>query len=813
MAGGRRRALSPRSLFPLALVLMLAGVTNALARSLQPGPLVGRALLQQTPTSPAEALVLQELRLSLHVRDEEWSAAADPCSSWKGIVCENGHVVEISLSKLGRALSSCKPWTSSSDAIQRLPFLRSFNASGVSSQLGPLPVWIGDMVSLEVLDLMSSSLNGSIPSSLGNISKIRMLRLANNNLTGSIPPALGNLSKLQVLDLAGNKLQGVIPEALGNLWELQELNLSFNLLRGHIPGELGRLRCLQRLLLSNNLLHGAVPPFLALRRFSVLDLSGNLLIGRWPRVEQPDTRVPSSGNCLIPSFVLGQRLLSGCSNMLRENGFIRHRILKELLQFPSNSTSSSENDNHLAAILGGVFGGLGLIILVAVFVFYVIQHERRAEARRRARRAAKKRVNSVINGLKPLGGRSINVNRLGEAFSYSQLQQCTGNFDLSNIIMVGHTGELYKGVVHGNVHVVVKRIDVNRFKKEWYISELEFFSRISHPRVVPLLGHCLDREDEKLLVYKYMPNGDLAYALHRMDSPARPEEVLQSLDWITRLKIATGAAEALVYLHHECTPPLVHRDVKASSILLDDRYEVRLGSLSDVRIQQGENHSGVISRFLRISRSSEQGEAGASGSPTASCSYDVFCFGKVLLELVSGKLGISGSVDPGADAWIDWALPLIDVHDREPLLKLMDPSLIVDEDLMEEVWATAIIAKSCLVTKPSRRPNMKHILKALENPQKVVRDDYSGPLKSRHSSYGSWNSALFGGWRHCSSENVFGFPGSLREEQYEQNPRGIPSGPGEDSRQQYRTSGSREIYPAAAVVSSPPNQDSDETES
>ncbi|KAL3690235.1 hypothetical protein R1sor_016544 [Riccia sorocarpa] len=813
MAEGRRRALSPHFLLQLALLLTLVALTNALGRNLPPGVLVGRQLVQLTFTTPAEALVLQELRLSLHVGDEVWPAAADPCSSWKGLVCDNGHVLEINLSELGRTLSSDKPLASSTDAIRQLPFLRSFNASGVCSPLGPLPVWIAGMASLEILDLMSSSLNGSIPTSLGDSSSIRFLRLANNNLTGWIPPTLGNLSSLQVLDLAGNKLQGIIPETLGNLRRLRELRLSFNLLEGRIPDELERLRCLQRLLLSNNLLYGPVPPFLALRNFAALDLSGNHLIGGWANIEKPDIRVPSTGRCFPTLSSVGQHSPSDCPNMLRKDGFVGHRILKELLELPSNSSSSSQNDNHLAAILGGVFGGLGLIFLVALFVFYIIQHERKAEARKRARRAAKQRANPVINGIKPLGGRSINVNRLGEAFSYSQLQQSTGYFDLSNIIMVGHTGELYKGVLHGNVHVVVKRIDVNRFKKDWYVSELEFFSRVSHPRLVPLLGHCLDREDEKLLVYKFMPNGDLAYALHRMDSPTRPEEVLQSLDWITRLKIATGAAETLVYLHHECSPALVHRDVKASSILLDDKYEVRLGSLSDVKIQQGENHSGVISRFLRISRSSEQSEAGTSGSPLASCSYDVFCFGKVLLELVSGKLGISGSVDPGADAWIDWALPLIDVHDREPLLKLMDPSLIVDEDLLEEVWATAIIAKSCLVTKPSRRPNMRHILKALENPQKVVRDDYSGPLKSRHSSYGSWNSALFGGWRHCSSENVFGFPGSLKEEQYyDQNPRGA-SGPGEDSRQQYRTSASREIYPAAVALPLPTNPDSDDTES
>ncbi|CAM6096734.1 unnamed protein product [Calypogeia fissa] len=125
-------------------------------------------------------------------------------------------------------------------------------------------------------------------------------------------------------------------------------------------------------------------------------------------------------------------------------------------------------------------------------------------------------------------------------------------------ILAGHTGDFYKGVLNG-CHVVVKRIDVGRFRKDVYMSELEFLGRVLHPRLVPLLGYCLEREDEKLLLYKYMPNGDLVYALHRKESPSRPEEVLQSLDWITCLKIAIGVTEGLVYLHHECSPPLVHR--------------------------------------------------------------------------------------------------------------------------------------------------------------------------------------------------------------------------------------------------------------
>lgn len=357
---------------------------------------------------------------------------------------------------------------------------------------------------------------------------------------------------------------------------------------------------------------------------------------------------------------------------------------------------------------------------------------------------------------------AVPTSRMGEVFTYSQLQHATKNFSLGNLISNGHSGDLYKGLLDSGAMVAVKRIDLNKVKMETYLQELEVLGRASHTRLVLLLGHCLDGDDEKFLVYKFTPNGDLASALHMKGSPGPCEDVLQSLDWITRLKIAIGVAEALSYLHSECSPPIVHRDVKASSILLDDKFEVRLGSLSDARVQDGDSHPSRITRLLGLSQSSDQGDSGAA----VSTSWDVYNFGKVLLELVSGKLGISGSIpDPRSEAWLEWALPLISVHDKESLPKLVDPSLIVDEDLLEEVWAMAIIARACLHAKPHKRPSMRHVLKALENPHKVVREENFGEsLAVRTSSHSSWNEALFGSWRH-NHNNTLSMAG-LREDTY-----------------------------------------------
>lgn len=142
-----------------------------------------------------------------------------------------------------------------------------------------------------------------------------------------------------------------------------------------------------------------------------------------------------------------------------------------------------------------------------------------------------------------------------------------------------------------------------------------------------------------------------------------------------------------------------------------------------------------------------------TGPSTSVCAYDVYCFGKVLLELVTGKLGISTCSEGEVKDWLDQILPCISMYDKELVTKIVDPTMVVDEDFLEEVWAIAIVARSCLNPKPSRRPPMRYVLKALENPLKVVREENSSSARLKAtSSRGSWNATLFGSWRQSSSD-------------------------------------------------------------
>ncbi|KAF7810883.1 putative LRR receptor-like serine/threonine-protein kinase [Senna tora] len=828
-------------------------------------------------SSTTERAALFDLRSSLGLRSKEWPRKVDPCSSWRGVTCENGRVIGINISGFRRTRIGRQNPQFAVDALTNLTLLQTLNASNFLLP-GSIPEWFGlQLSSLTVLDLRSCSINGAIPSSLGNLTNLTSLYLSHNSLTGtipdslgqllglsvlnlsrnsltasiptsfaslvnlssldistnflsgSIPPGIGSLTRLQYLNLSGNSLSSSIPSQLGNISSLVDLDLSFNSLSGVVPVELRGLRSLQRMILGNNMLNGALPENLfanssqlqfvvlggnnftgalpdglwslprlnfldlsannftgvlpnsssnpnvtaaelnisnnmfygslspLLRRFSFIDLSSNYFEGK---ILDFMLNVSVDTNCL--QNVSNQRTTEECASFYTERGLTFDNFGRPNSTGPPAAESSGKS-NRNKIILAAVLGGVGLAIILLLLVLWFICTRKRGNSNQRGNGVGPAPAGSSP----PPPGVSINFINVGDSFTIQQLLQAAGDFGDANLIKHGHSGDLFNGVLESGIPVVIKRIDVRSTKKDSYLLELDFFSKISHTRFVPLLGHCLENENEKYLVYKHMPNGDLSNSLYYQKTTSE-DGTLQSLDWITRLKIATGAAEALSYLHHECNPPFVHRDIQASSILLDDKYEVRLGSLSEVCTQEGDTHQSKITRLLRLPHSlareamgwflnhdkpPRSSEPGTSGSSTSICAYDVYCFGKILLELVTGKMGISASSDTELKELLEQTLPYISIYDKELVTKIVDPSLIVDEDFLEEVWAMAIVARSCLNPKPSRRPPMRYVLKALENPLKVVREESTGSSRLRAtSSRGSWNAALFGSWRQSSSD-------------------------------------------------------------
>ncbi|XP_030513128.2 probable LRR receptor-like serine/threonine-protein kinase At2g16250 [Rhodamnia argentea] len=665
---------------------------------------------------------------------------------------------------------------------------------------GTVPVGLGSISSLQVLNLSDNSLTASIPGELGNLSQLVELDLSKNSFSGSLPVELGGLRSLKGMRIGGNGLEGQLPEGFfSGLAQLEVVVLRENKLDGRIPSEVWSLPRLHLIDISANNFTGELPYIglngnvtraifnfsenmlygnlnSSIRFFNLTDLSGNYLQGKVSDDSRRNATLDR--NCL--QVLPDQRSLADCRLFYSERG----------LQF--DDFGGAGRNRRWVYILIGVFGGLALIVVMVVILVLLL---------RKCNKGIPDQTGIAGKGPAPHGdGQMVpkepsELSGLGDVFSFQQLAYVTSDFSESNLIKHGHSGDLYHGILENGTIVVIKRVDLRSFDRESYIRELEIFGKISHTRFVPLLGHCFEHENEKLFVYKYMPNRDLASSFYRATD--LEDESPQSLDWITRLKIAIGAAEALSYLHHECNPPLVHRDIQVGSILLDDKFEVRVGSLSEVRAQDGDPHGNVITRLLRKPQTSEQG---LSGSSSANCAHDVFCFGKVLLELVTGKLGISKSDDATTREWLEHTLSCISVHDKELVTKIMDPSLIVDEDLLEEVWAMAIVARSCLNPRPSKRPLMRYVLKALENPLKVVREDSSSSGRLRTaSSRKSWHVAFFGSLRHSSSDSN-AIPMRINSNGFKQSGRvGSHSSGGNDFSSSHKRLSS-EIFPEPIAI-------------
>ncbi|GLJ43533.1 hypothetical protein SUGI_0905260 [Cryptomeria japonica] len=697
-----------------------------------------------TSGSPEEIEALRSLRGALGIQKSEWPDEIGACK-WRGITCWGNRVIGIQLMGLSSSNGNCTV----PDPIASLTALQHLDLRNATLQ-GRIPPWLASLGELRTLRLSRNNLTGPIPPQLSRLSQITYLDLSHNNLVGTFPVSLFNFTGLVTLNLAANNFSGPLPSSVKILRSLQRLFLSFNAFSGSLPPELTELPKLNTLQLAVNQFSGPLPQGMSKMKFLVrLDLRGNFFNGSVPEKLKPISK--TSRNCFFN--VSNQHRERSCRFFYRNRTARAHSILPRSFNSTNGSVIVVSGEikkkgdgvtRNLAAIVGGSAAGLVLILIIGMMVMCILRSEARI-------------VNSTV-GKGPEGIEEIQGANLGEKFTYAQLVEATNMFHSECLIRVGHSGDFYKGVLEGGAEVVVKRIDLNKVKKGEYIRELEVFGKASHTRLVPLLGHCLDMKEEKFLVYKYMPNGDLESVLRKKTAHNINNFFLHPLDWIARLKIVIGIAEGLAYLHHECSPPIMHREIKASSILLDDKFEVRLGSLSSAGSPDEDHQPGLVARLLAISHSWDQGD---SGSSMATIANDVYNFGKLLLEIISGATStIEYNETHGESSWIDNVLALIDTQDKDTLARIVDPYLILDEDLLEEVWAVAVIAKACLNPRPARRPSMRHVLRALENPHKVLRAD---SVAERTSSYSSWNEA-FGSCRSSYGSQRLNIPGTFREE-------------------------------------------------
>lgn len=620
-------------------------------------------------------------------------------------ICEQGFLEELMLignffsGPLPESLGNCR-------SLQRVRLKNNLLSGELPSRMWGLPrVYLLDIAgngfsggissaiagatNLSNLILSNNRFSGNIPVEIGTITSLYEFSADNNQLTGSLPATLSNLVELQKIDLHNNSLSGELPGGIQAWRRLSELNLADNEFAGRIPPELGSLPVLNYLDLSNNRFTGQIPPELQNLKLNRFNVSNNLLSGDLP---------PFFANEAFRASFLGNPGLCGDLPGL----------------CPSSQGSSTKNQGYLW-LLRSIFILTGLVLVVGVAWFYW-----RCMKFKKAKEEADK-SKWTLTSFHKVGFREHEI-------LYS--------LDEDNLIGTGASGKVYKAVLSNGETVAVKKLWCSSGKKgdnqegnlqnpgagDAFEAEISTLGKIRHKNIVKLWC-CCTYKDSRLLVYEYMPNGSLGDLLHGPKSGF--------LDWPTRYKIAMDAAEGLSYLHHDCAPPIVHRDVKSNNILLDAEFGARVADFGVAKavepVGKGVKSMSIIAgscgyiapgSSLRIFPSSDSCQIGLClfGLISGLVEYaytlrvneksDTYSFGVVLLELVTGK----PPVDPeyGEKDLVKWVCSTLETKGVDHVL---DPKL--DACYKDEIFRVLNIALLCTSNLPMNRPSMRRVVKML----------------------------------------------------------------------------------------------------
>ncbi|KAK4437775.1 Proline-rich receptor-like protein kinase PERK7 [Sesamum alatum] len=295
------------------------------------------------------------------------------------------------------------------------------------------------------------------------------------------------------------------------------------------------------------------------------------------------------------------------------------------------------------------------------------------------------------------------------SFTYEGLAAATCGFSQANLLGQGGFGYVHKGVLPNGKEIAVKSLKMNSGQGEReFQAEVDIISRVHHRHLVSLVGYCI-AGSQRLLVYEFVPNGTLEYHLHGAGRPV--------MDWPTRLRIALGAAKGFAYLHEDCHPRIIHRDIKAANILIDQNFDAKVADFGLAKLSS-DNHTHVSTRIMGTFGYLAP-EYASSGKLTEKS--DVYSYGIMLLELITGRRPIDLTNDDD-DSLVDWARPiLIQVTDGGSYDELVDPRLGDNYD-RQEMLRMVHCAAASIRHSARRRPKMSQIVRALEGD--VSLDDF-----------------------------------------------------------------------------------------
>lgn len=549
---------------------------------------------------------------------------------------------------------------------------------------GSIPNGFLYLPQLSLLELQNNYLTGQLEQDRSKLpTKLSQLNLSNNRLSGSLPASIGNFSSLNILLLNGNRFAGDIPSDIGRLKNIFKLDMSRNNFSGQIPNEIGDCLLLNFLDLSQNQLSGPIPVQIAqIHILNYFNISWNHLNQSLPKeigfMKSLTAADFSHNNFSGPIPETGQY------SVFNSTSFIGNPQLCGSYFSPCNDSATSQipvdNQNNIkkSKVPGKykLIFALGLLFCSLLFAVLAIIKTRR--------------IRKTSNAWKLTTFQKLD-------FGSNDILECLKE---TNIIGRGGAGVVYRGEMPNGENVAVKKllgISKGSSHDNGLSAEIKTLGRIRHRNIVRLLAFCSNKETN-LLVYEYLPNGSLGEVLHGKRG--------MYLEWDTRLKIGIEAAKGICYLHHDCSPLILHRDVKSNNILLNSDFEAHVADFG-------------LAKFLQNSGTSEcmSAIAGSYGYIAPEYAYtlkvdeksDVYSFGVVLLELVTGRRPVGDFGEEGMDI-VQWT-KIKTNWIKEGVVKVLDERL--KNVPVDEAMQVFFVAMLCVQEQSVERPTMREVVQML----------------------------------------------------------------------------------------------------
>ncbi|KAM3394345.1 hypothetical protein P3S68_003347 [Capsicum galapagoense] len=552
--------------------------------------------------------------------------------------------------------------------------------------------FIGDHICklqhLGEIHLGQNQFSGSLPNCIGNNTSLREKHLGSNKLSSNIPPSLGNLHDLVVLDLSSNNMVGSLPPEIGNLKAATKMDLSMNQFSNEIPREIGELQNLAHLSLRHYKLPGSIPDSISnMVGLEFLDLSHNNISGNIPKSLEKLQNLKYFNVSINKLY--GEIPSEGPFKNLSNQFFIHNEALCGSSRFsvPPCPTSSKHRSNGKKLLVLFLLLGIALVVIPSTFILLWISY-------RKGKRA-------------PQQADSLSaITR--ERISYYELIQATDALSESNLIGSGNFGSFYKGSLRSGTAIAVKVFNLQleaafkSFDTECEVlcslrhrnlvkvdTECEVLCSLRHRNLVKVITSCSNL-DFKALVLEYMPNGSLEKYLYSYN---------YFLDTKQRLSIMIDVACALEYLHHGCSLPVIHCDVKPSNVLLDGDMVAHLSNFGISKLL-GEDQGDLYTKTLATLGYIEP-EYGLDGLVSTKC--DVYSYGVMLLETFTRRKTNEFEGDLSLKQWVSCSLPeaVMDIVD----INLVTPTEYGQDGLVStkcDVYSYGIML---LETFTRRKPN------------------------------------------------------------------------------------------------------------